>query len=79
MATARLDRKAEEDQNIGKHVPVGEQNPSRGRQSAQQIAKSGRKGEKVDRQSNIVNQHVKQGEEGETSAKQREKHEKTRK
>ena len=44
MATARLDRKAEEDQNIGKHVPVGEQNPSRGWKPAEKIAKSGEKG-----------------------------------
>ena len=53
--TARLDRKAEEDHIIGEHVPVGEQNPSRGRLSAQQIAKSGEMGEEVVKQSNIVN------------------------
>ena len=44
MATARLDRKAEEDHKRGKHVPVGEQNPSRGWKPAEQIAKSGEEG-----------------------------------
>ena len=44
MATARLDRKAEEDQNRGEHVPVGKQNPSRGWKPAEQTAKSGEKG-----------------------------------
>ena len=37
------------------------------------LLKVEKRGEKVDRQSNIVNQRVKKGEEGETSAKQREK------